>query len=592
MPLRSLSALVVASVAAVGLALLAPSAAVAAPGDPAGVARVAMVYPLSVPETRTGIIDADALAGYTAPTGSLTLDLDAVIDTPVAIGIDPMILASIRILGTAAPQSAVDWLERLSAATNETFPLTYADSDITLGLQAGAGAVLAPLTFDYAIDPARFAPATEEPTGSATPPATSTPTASPTPPPAGAQPSLPTAESLVAWPYTAPGVAWPVTGTVIGTDLPAITASGYSMTILGSSNVARSDPGQARVTVGDAAAVVSDDEISTLFSSAIDSTTIEQWQSSTASLQAALDTEAAAGGVTGASILLAADRESLAHASRLAETLAAITALPSADLASFAAALAVPPSAATIVDMPQTPARVATAQKLLATEASDTAFSTVAEDPTLITGDRRARLLTTFSTAWNAYPGGWASAATLYDSDSEKLHESVRIVQSSDITLVADRASLPVTVSNTLGQPVTVLVTVSAPTPLLEIEQAAVPVTVEPDSQKRGQIPVQSLSNGTAQISISITSTPGVAIGTPTSVRINVYAGWETPFTVFLSIVVVAVFALGILRVVLRRRRARRDAQTASAETVATDATVATGDGAAEPTTPSAGVAE
>jgi uncharacterized membrane protein len=71
-------------------------------------------------------------------------------------------------------------------------------------------------------------------------------------------------------------------------------------------------------------------------------------------------------------------------------------------------------------------------------------------------------------------------------------------------------------------------------------------------------------SDCTAQISISITSAPGVVIGTPTSVQINVYAGWETPFTVFLSVVVVAVFALGILRVVLRRRRARRDAEAAA----------------------------
>ena len=554
MPLRSLKALVVASAAAVGLALLAPSAAVAAPGEPAGVARVAVIYPLSVPETRTGLITPEALAAYTSPTGSLTLDLDAVIDAPVAIGIDPMILASIRVLGTAAPQSAVDWLERLAGATNETFPLTYSDSDMTLGLQAGTGSVLAPISFDYAVDAARFAPST------GTPAATATPTATPTPPPTDAQPTLPTTETLVAWDYTAPGIAWPVAGTVIGTDLAAISASGYSMTVLSSANATRSDPGQARAVIGDTPVVVTDDQLSALFSASIDAPTAEQWQSSTATLQASVEAAAAAGGVTGASIVLAADRESLAHASRLAATVTALESLPSADMASFAAVLAVPPGSATVVDMPQTPARVATAQRLLATEASDTAFSTVAENPVLITGERRARLLNTFSTAWNVYPGGWGSAATLYDDESEKLHDSVRIVQSSDITLVADRASLPVTVSNSLGQPVTVLVTVTAPTPLLEIEQTAVPVTLEPDSQKRGQIPVQSLSNGTAQISISITSTPGVVIGTPTSVRINVYAGWETPFTVFLSVVVVVIFALGIVRVVLRRRRARREA--------------------------------
>ena len=563
MPLRPLTTLATATAALLGFALLAPASAVAAPGDPAGVARVSAIYSLSVPETRTGLIPAETLAAYTAPTGTLTLDLDSVIDSPVAIGIDPMIIASIRVLGTAAPQTAVDWLDRLAAATNETFPLTYSDSDITLGLQAGSGTVLAPVSFDYAVDATRFAPATQA-SATKTPAASPTPTAEPTAPPTTDIPSLPTTESLLAWDYTAPGIAWPVAGTVTGADLPAITASGYTMTVLGSSNITRSDEGQARATIADAPVVVSDEGLSALFSSAIDAPTAEEWQAHTLALQSGLAASAAGGGVTGATIVLAADRESLGHATRLGATLDAISALPSVDVGTLAGVLAVPPSEAAIVDLPQTTARVATAQRLLATEASDTAFSTVAANPVLITGERRARLLNTLSTAWNSYPGGWGSAATLYDAESVTLHESVRVVQSSDINLVADRASLPVTVSNSLNQPVTVLVTVSAPTPLLEIEQTAVPITLEPDSQKRGQIPVQSLSNGTAQISISITSAQGVPIGQPTMVRINVFAGWETPFTVFLGVVVVAVFALGIVRVVLRRRRARRESSAES----------------------------
>jgi len=99
---------------------------------------------------------------------------------------------------------------------------------------------------------------------------------------------------------------------------------------------------------------------------------------------------------------------------------------------------------------------------------------------------------------------------------------------------------------------------VTAPTPLLEIEQPSVAVTIEPDSQKRVQIPVQSISNGTAQISVAVTSGTGVPIGTPTSVKINVYAGWETPITVALGFLVFAVFAFGIARLVVRRSRARK----------------------------------
>jgi uncharacterized membrane protein len=130
-------------------------------------------------------------------------------------------------------------------------------------------------------------------------------------------------------------------------------------------------------------------------------------------------------------------------------------------------------------------------------------------------------------------------------------------VKSSDITLVADRASLPVTISNSLDQPVTVLLSVTAPSPVLEVEERSITVTIEPDSQKVARVPVQSLSNGVAQIAVVVTSTTGVPVGAPTSVRINVYAGWETPITVALAVVVFLIFVFGIARVIVRRRRAR-----------------------------------
>ena len=98
-----------------------------------------MVVALTVPERTTGFIDRDLLANYTSEFGLLTRALDQVIDRPVVLGIDPSIIASIRVLGNTAPASAVAWLERLDAATNETFPLAWADADLTLGLQAGSG---------------------------------------------------------------------------------------------------------------------------------------------------------------------------------------------------------------------------------------------------------------------------------------------------------------------------------------------------------------------------------------------------------------------------------------------------------------------
>ncbi|WP_286345621.1 hypothetical protein [Frondihabitans sucicola] len=62
-----------------------------------------MAVPLTVPESTSGLISSDALASYTSENGLLTQELQAVRGKNVAIGIDPMILASIRILGNVAP---------------------------------------------------------------------------------------------------------------------------------------------------------------------------------------------------------------------------------------------------------------------------------------------------------------------------------------------------------------------------------------------------------------------------------------------------------------------------------------------------------
>jgi hypothetical protein len=484
-----------------------------------------------------------------------------------------MILASIRVLGTSAPPTAVEWIDRLAAASNETFALTYADSDVTLALQAGSAGVLAPTSFEYAVDPARFAapePESESETetgsdvepGSETSEPTETPTPTPTETTAPGDPlPLPTAEGLVGWDYSLPAIAWPVAGTVVASDLPTIAASGFGTTILGSGNLQRADPARARVTVGGSSeVVVTDDPLSELFGGTIAAPSYPDWQFAVGRLQAAVDATAAQGGAPGASIVLAVDRTALAAPEWLADTVAAIEAQPSSTVVPFSSILSETSAPGSVIDQPQPTERVDAARSLLALEASDAAFATVAENPSLITGERRLRLLTTFSSAWSASAEDWGSAVDLYRTESVDLHDSVKVVRSSDISLFADRASLPVKVSNTLGQPVTVVLTVTAPTPLLKIVEPTVEVDLEPDSQKRALVPVQSLSNGTAQITVSVASTAGVPIGTMTIVRINVYAGWETPITVALGALVFLVFAFGLARVIVRRRRARATA--------------------------------
>ncbi len=146
-------------------------AVVWSPGADPAPTPVAAVMPLTVPPSASDFVDAEALATYTAAGGTLTRQLDAVYGRPVAVGIDPRIIASIRILGADAPASAVEWLQRLREIPNETFALAWADADVAVQAQAGAATLLAPTDASYAVRASRFAApgSTPAPSPSSTP---------------------------------------------------------------------------------------------------------------------------------------------------------------------------------------------------------------------------------------------------------------------------------------------------------------------------------------------------------------------------------------------------------------------------------------
>ena len=124
MSVRALSA---ALVVGLGLAGLGVGSAVAV--DEPTTVKVAIAVPLVVPASAEEFLTAELLEQYTGEQGILTRELDALFGRPVAIGIDPRLIASIRLLGSSAPESAVAWLERLESAPNQTFALNYADAE-------------------------------------------------------------------------------------------------------------------------------------------------------------------------------------------------------------------------------------------------------------------------------------------------------------------------------------------------------------------------------------------------------------------------------------------------------------------------------
>ncbi|MET0932359.1 MAG: DUF6049 family protein, partial [Mycetocola sp.] len=297
---------------------------------------VAVAAPITAPAGGTGLLTADALALYTSATGVLTRQLDGLVDRPVALGIDPMIIASIRALGTAAPASAVSWLDRLTRATNETFPLQFADADASVQAQAGLTSLMNPTSLLYSLNPENFIEAdvpddtTVEPTDPADPAPTTEPTETPSPTPDPAVPTLPTLAELTEFPYSTTGIVWPDDGTVRGADLPVFSASGETTTVVASSNVTTEEGYTlgAAGTAGDASVLVSDAAASETLRNAATAVTTEDQLDSLADLAGQLMVIASEEDAPPRTLLLTLGREWPPTGSRLSDAITTLTSMP------------------------------------------------------------------------------------------------------------------------------------------------------------------------------------------------------------------------------------------------------------------------
>lgn len=536
-------------------ALLAPLAVpFAAPGPasalPASIAAdgapltVSVVVPITARMESSGLLDADALATATSPAGVLTRELDEALSTSATIALDPMIAASIRVLGTGAPESAVEWLARLERASNEVFLLAYSDADLSALARAGALRLAADVDLDFAIDPGAFGPAP-----------TPTPTANPTPTPTSTQepdgpPPLPTTDDLLAWPDAAGRIAWPAEGTAAASDLAEYSAAGYDAVLLSSANLAetasaRADIDGMRVLVGHSAA----SELFREASAAIDDTTR---QSALDRLTRTLDGLAAAR--PGRSVVLTLDRAGAFGFYGLAETYAALVARPGTSVARLSALLESEGGGSSVVDGNVSPA-IERTPALLAAFEEERAFASILDDPALLLAPRRLELLTTLSVAETALPA-WSERADAFLARSREILSSVSIVDTGDLLVASNTPTIPIHVANGLEFPVTVRIDVRPLRPRIRIE-TPVEVTIEPGSSKAVRLEAQAITNGDVVVVVRLSSpSTGVAIGQPRSFNVDLQAQWET-VGIVIGAVVALVFAVGVARnVIVRRRRA------------------------------------
>ncbi|WP_185022743.1 DUF6049 family protein [Curtobacterium sp. PhB115] len=534
---------------------------------------VSVAMPVTVPKSADGVLTAPVLAAATSVDGTLTQQLDAAEDHNVAVAVDPRIIASIRLLGENAPSSATTWLARLESLRNETFSLAYADADVTGLRQAGSDGILSPISLDQSVKTENFPGAeTAAPTPTATPGDTSSPSSTEAPSDdatsdagtgtgsdtGATQDTLPTTESLLDFPYSMDSIAWPTDGTVSSADLPALERAGTKTTIVSSGNTsAGADTTiSASEKIGDDHVLVSDQSMSSLLRRAATAPDRATYASTMSELTATLATSARAGTATGP-ILLTLGREWPSDSARLSQALDALEStawVAPADLSTASNAVA---GSLTLSSASTGDARIDQLERLVQGEQGLSAFATILDDPNLLTAPARLRLLALASNAWRGDDDGLATAVEARTAAWANDTTKVGIVDSSSLTLLGDRSSLPVSIRNSSIYPVTVHLTVQPSNSALRIVRNDIVVKIQPDSSTRATVPVQSVANGKVELTMSLSSPTGVAVAQPATVELNVQAQWETVITATAAVALIAIFGFGIFRSIRKRIRRR-----------------------------------
>ena len=523
-----------------------------APTATPGSTSLVTLLPVVTPATTSGLLTAAELSALTASSGVLTSQLNSATGRDVTLAVDPRIVASITVLGTAAPESATAWLARLLTLSNQSFALAYADADPALQAQAGAATLQAA---GFTDQPLLSSPATPAPSTSASPSAvpSSAPSATPTTGP------LPVASS---WIPTVEGVTWPAENTVIAADLATFAASGALLTILSSSNVASGANSPAHTSVAGQKALVTNSGLSSALRKAAAATTESSW-SANFSLASAYLAASALNPSTQSTTIATLSRDAVPALTniRLTQTLDRVAALEWVTGGSFTgvsgSANSVAPTT-TIVDKPEDSARVIHGQSVVDRHAALTNFSTVLDQPAALTDASSRSELALYSLAWRGNDG-WGSAIGQYLASTTTTLSSIHIVSSSEINMVGGQVNIPVTVENNLKLAANVLVRATPSNARLTVDADAT-VVLQAGAQGKALVPVKArVGNGSVTLSVTLYSPSGVPIGTAVSLPVNVRADWETWGIGALGILFAGLIVAGIVRTV-RKRRPEADA--------------------------------
>ncbi|WP_312674429.1 DUF6049 family protein [Microbacterium sp.] len=510
---------------------------------------IGVLVPITATPAGGALLSAEELTDLTAPDGDLTAQLDGVAGTTAVLALDPAIPAAIRALGTAAPSTATDWLERLDELPNARFALQFGDADLTVQAQAGLPDALAPLPLTSLLDPAAF-PQQRAVTPTSTPGTTASPTPTPTDGPA-----LPTDDELAEIDGALPGIVWPESDLAQG-DLAAF--SGYldrkTTTVVSSTTVGGQS--SAHATSGGQDLLVIDSATSAALSAAAAESASAPRQAHLAEAAARLFLAGAR--APGAPLLVGLDRDENRSADALRDAISAADSVGfelSAVRAAPAATVSVPDAAAAT--------RAPDLTNLLTDEGALTAFATILDDPLVLLSPERIRILRTI--AVGSSDEAFAEKVAAHRARTTETLGAVSIPDSSTIQLLTANADLPIAVRNDLPWPVTVRLFAAPSDPRLEVKPV-IDVEVQANSTTRAKVPVSArVGSGELDLRLALTSPTGVPIQSEQTVRVAVRAEWETIGLVVFGGLAVLLIALGVIRTVRRKRREAIEEQAVEA---------------------------
>jgi hypothetical protein len=510
-------------------------------GTVAPSAATTFVQPISTPGESAGLLSAATLETATSESGTLTRALAAAAGRPVLLAIDPRVVASIRALGGDAPVSALDFLARLEAAPNESFLLPWADADPIVGFAAVESPLPRPegtgtIADDVVLDDAGETPA---------------PSDEPADQPEQGTVVTQSITELLDVSTTLDAVIWPSAAGFSASTLAAAAEDGARMVITPSSVL---DGDDAVQRLDGTVLLRADDALADAAQAAVRAQSQQRFDRAIARVSALLASSAAT--EPGTPAIIALDRSIPRGGDRLLDTLAQTISLPWSSAGAVAEAITRTGSPAVVIDAPLGDMRQAAVAAAFEAEAADRQFAQIALTPAVITDARRLELLAALSLGWG---DDSAEALRGFVADSQSLRASVQVVESSAILLLTDRATLPVTVQNDLDVAVRVFVRVEPDTAQLRVLDSAVEAIVEPQSQARTLVPVESLTNGDVDITVTVRDAQNRELSEPTRVSLSLQAGWETAGVIVVAIAVALLFVVGIARDL--RKRGRRTAE-------------------------------